>query len=158
MQKAAQDTDDLRVIETTAHQYAASTQTDVTYESYLKLLESAATTYDDKHTGRHTTSYSANYHGSQTGGNLPEFDIDTPPSVILDHQSRRESNTQYSANASVRMPPSVWNATSQSAHDFWTSLNEDQRNLVLQLHGPATDGAQPPPVPGPPASLADAPS
>jgi hypothetical protein len=101
----------------------------LTYESYFKLLYSAAISYDEQFTHKRSTRRSAFTHEVCDSDDLAlpsggDFNIDTGVDTILAHIANRSKLT-------VRLPGTQWYELSSEARDLWQSLPEADKAIIL---------------------------
>jgi hypothetical protein len=128
LQNAVHPLSELCQVKTTADQNKVAGIA-LTYESYFKLLYSAAISYDEQFTHKWSTRQSAFTHDMCDSDALAlpsdgDFNIDTGVDTILAHMANRPM-------AKVRLPSTQWYELSSEARDLWQSLPEADKAITL---------------------------
>ena len=128
LQNAVHPLSELRQVKTTADQNKVAGVA-LTYESYFKLLYSAAVSYDEQFTNKRSTRRSAFTHDMFDSDDLalmPDggFNIDTGVDTVLAHIANHSTSN-------VRLPGPQWYELSTEARDLWQSLSEADKAIIL---------------------------
>jgi hypothetical protein len=128
LQNAVHPLSELRQVKTTADQNKVAGIA-LTYESYFKLLYSAAVSYNEQFTNKRSNRRSALMHDMfdsdvSTMASDGGFNIDTGVDTVLAHIANRST-------LNVRIPGTQWFELSTEARDFWQSFSEADKAIIL---------------------------
>jgi hypothetical protein len=143
LQNAVHPVQELRAVKTQADQHKTQSGTDLTYDQYVSLLLSAASTYDAQfttktpfaaRTPRHAV-YSHDVAGSNDGDDS-DYDIDSRIDIIQAYgHSTRPPGTS--------MALTQWTQLSQDAKDIWDKLSDESKAIILDRK-PRENSTRPP--------------
>jgi hypothetical protein len=144
-------------VKNTADLEKTKTGRTLTYEEYLSLLLSAATTYDiqfaAKKPKRQVFTHSIidnddDYYVADDDS----YDIDAPVSVILANSTERCNKTSGGTgrHQPIRMPRDKWFNLDGKSKEIWDTLDDKAKSIILGYdHGSTTPFPKPPPKPNP---------
>jgi hypothetical protein len=148
LQNAVTCISELRQVKTDADQHRTHSGTDLTFEQYSTLLESATIGYNAQFVRTHPTRpkrTSVNLHDLEYTHEEDDdppwdsydtaFDIDSPHGTLQahahHHQQQRRPKRPFPQGS--RMPISRWKSLSNSAKKTWDSLGDGDKAKILAL-------------------------
>ena len=147
---------ELRQVKNNADLEKTKTGRRLTYEEYLSLLLSAATTYDiqfaSKKQKRQVFTHSIIDH-DEASYSVEEddyYDIDAPVSVILANSTeRRNQRSSGNGKSIVRMPRDKWFNLDARSKEIWDKLDDKAKSIILgydtgNSNGPSAKSFQKP--------------
>jgi hypothetical protein len=141
LQNAVHPVQELCAVKTQADHHKTQTGKDLTYDQYVNLLLSAASTYDAQFAPKthfaarapRRAVYSHDFTTSN-GDDDPGYDIDCALDVI-------QANGHSTRPPGTSMALTQWTKLSQDAKDIWDTLTDEAKGIILDRQ---RDSARPP--------------
>jgi hypothetical protein len=141
LQNAVHPVQEFRAVKTQADQHKTQTGKELTYDQYVNLLLSAASTYDAQFAPKihfaarapRRAVYSHDFTTSN-GDDDPGYDIDCTLDAI-------QANGHSTRPPGTSMSLTQWTKLSQDAKDIWDTLTDEAKGIILDRQ---RDSARPP--------------
>jgi hypothetical protein len=151
LQNALSLVPDLNQVKINAQQLVVNSGIITTYESYCKLLLSAAEALDE--TLKKTSvrpqrqTYETNLdEGTGTNGDTM-YNIDTTlPELEINHMEIYQTSR---GNPAARIPDELWNNLQRRERQGWNEISNDNKVVILKTRTPSASYHSPPSVPRP---------
>ena len=138
LENAVAPISELRQVKNTADLEKTKTGRSLTYEEYLSLLLSAATTYDIQFASKKQKRQVFNHSIVDYDDDIfvaeedDYYDIDAPVSVILANSTERR-NKYHGGNGkqNVRMPRDKWFSLDTKSKEIWDKLDDKAKSIIL---------------------------
>ena len=163
LKTAVADVVELRTVQDTADQLRTNTGKVQTYDQYLSLLISAATTYDNKHKARQFStsrnnnnrsaylhqidSYSDNEDQYYSPDEEEDFSVNTNINEIQAYATKfskpKRPTTSRNSSPSSLLPLNIYQEMDSKSRSVWKQMNPDIRSKIVKL----MSSSKPSPVP-----------
>ena len=140
LENAVHDLDELRQVKAQADQHKTQSGRDLTYDQYVELLKSAASTYDAQFVPKLRSAARAPRRAVYEHDLLFAEDLDDEASHDID--SAVDVIDAHFHDRSANMPGGRWSRLSKDARMTWDTLSAGDKKIILGIESRA-----PPPTP-----------